>query len=308
MTELSLTAAFARGLGPLDARFSKGLSVVLGASPDDLASLCELLAGVRPARQGSVTLDGDDVGNRASARRRVLSLLRDEELFARTSVRDALTEACELRRSRAAVEEWLSEAGLSDLGQRAPQRLSPHERRAAALAFALGADDAAAVALYEPLLLVPRVSERFVLERCWSRAERAAVVVLTTSLEHALRFGGSLFWLERGRLQGPSQSTPRAVHWFTLRVQSASAQQLADALTQDADVSSVGFDGQRSTSELWVRGTDPERLSACVCRHARALGVAIDGLRPALPTLESVLLSRAGWTDPSYHPAPGASQ
>jgi ABC-type sugar transport system ATPase subunit len=152
MTELCLTAAFARGLGPLDARFSNGLSVVLGASPDDLASLCELLAGVRPARQGSVTLEGDDVGKRAGARRRVLSLLREAELFARGSVRDALTEACELRRSRAAVEDWLSAAGLSALGQRAPRSLSLHARRAAALAFALGADDATAHALYDNIV------------------------------------------------------------------------------------------------------------------------------------------------------------
>ncbi len=150
-----------------------------------------------------MTIDGDDVGNRASARAARTLLLGEEEPSARGSVRDALTEACELRRSRAAVEEWLSAAGLSDLGQRAPQRLSPHERRAAALAFALGADDAARCT-YEPLLLVPRVSERFVLERCRSRAS-ARSWSLTTSLEHALRFGGSPFWLERGRLQGPSR-------------------------------------------------------------------------------------------------------
>ena len=70
----------------------------------------------------------------------------------------------------------------------------------------------------------------------------------------------------------------------------------------------VGFDARRSTHELWVRGPEPERLAAAIARHARSLGVALDGLRPALPTLESVLLSRAGWTDPSYHPAPGASR
>ena len=68
MTELHLDHAFAHGLGPLDTRFSIGLSVVLGASADDLASLCELLAGVRPARRGRVLLDGDDLGSRPSAR------------------------------------------------------------------------------------------------------------------------------------------------------------------------------------------------------------------------------------------------
>lgn len=290
----------------MEARFSVGLSVVLGASPDDLASLCELFAGVRPTRSGSVTLGGDDVGTRPSARRRVLSLFREEELFARRTVSEALSEICALRGSPAAVEEWLSDAGLPDLGRRAPERLLPGERRAAALSLALGADGAALLALYEPLLLLPRVSERFVIERCRSRAEHAVVVVFTTSLEHALRFGGSLYWLERGRLQGPSQTAARVVPGFTLRVQSSSARELAEALAQDPDVSSVGFEPRRSASELWVRGADPERLAACVCRHARSLGAAIDGLRPALPTLESVLLSRAGWTDPSYHLAPGA--
>lgn len=305
MTELHLDHAFAHGLGPLDTRFSIGLSVVLGASADDLASLCELLAGVRPARRGRVLLDGDDLGSRPSARRRVLSLLRDEELFARNTVQEALAEASALRGSHASVEDWLSEAGVADLAQRAPANLSPGERRAASLALALG-DRADLVALYEPLLLVPRVPERFVLERCRSRAERALVVVLTTSLDHALRLGGSVLWLERGRLRGPTEAAPGVLHWFTARVKAATAQPLADALAQDPDVSGVVFDAQRNASELWVQGADPERVAACICRLAHALGMALDGLRPALPTLESVLLSRAGWTEPSYHAALGA--
>ncbi len=306
MTELRLTHAFAHGLGPLNAQFSIGLSVVLGASPRDLSSLCELLAGVRPPRQGHVTLDGEELGDRPSARRRVLSLLADEELLARSSVREALSEACTLRGSRPAVDGWLAEAGVADLGSRSPGNLSPDERRAAVLSLALGTEAAALVTLYEPLLLVPRVSERFLIEGCRRRAEQAVVVVLTTSIEHALRLGGAVFWLERGRIEGPAEAAPGGLHWFTLSVRGGDAEALAGALAQDPDVGGVGFDRQRNAAELWVRGSDPERLAACIGRHAHTLGIALDTLRPALPTLESVLLSRAGWTDPSYHRAAGA--
>lgn len=306
MTELLLTHAFAHGLGPLNAQFSSGLSVVLGASPRDLSSLCELFAGVLPPRHGRVTLDGEELGNRPRARRRVLSLLADEEPFARTSVREALSEACALRGSRPAVDAWLAEAGVADLGARSPENLSSDERRAVALSLALGAEDADLVTLYEPLLLVPRVSERFLIEKCRRRAERGIVIVLTTSIEHALRLGGAVFWLERGRLQGPVEAAAGALYWFTLSVRGGDAQALAGALAQDPDVGGVGFDAQRNAAELWVRGSDPERLAACIGRHARALGIALDALRPALPTLESMLLSRAGWTDPSYHGAAGA--
>jgi ABC-type thiamine transport system ATPase subunit len=303
MTELRLTHAFAQGLGPLNAQFSVGLSVVLGASPKDLSSLCELLAGVRPPRHGRVTLDGEELGKRPSARRHVLSLLADEELFARSSVREALSEACALRGSPPAVDAWLARAGVADLGSRCPENLSPDERRAVVLSLALGAEDAALVTLYEPLLLVPRVSERFLIEACRRRAEQAVVVVLTTSIEHALRLGGAVSWLERGRLEGPAEAAPGALHWFTLSVRGGDAEALGGALSQEADVAGVGFDRHRNAAELWVHGADPERLAACIVRHARALGIALDTLRPALPTLESVLLSRAGWTDPNYHAA-----
>jgi len=307
MAELHLTSAFARGLGPLDARFSTGLSVVLGASEDDLASLCELLTGVLPARRGGVLLDGEDVGDRPGARRRIVSLLREEELLGGERVSDSLAAVCSLRGSSAATDDWLARAGLPDLAGRRPEALSPAERRAAALALALGTEDAAALVLYEPLSLAPRFSERYLLERTRERSERAVVVVLTTSLEHALSFGGALYWLERGRLQAPSQATPRASHSFTLLVWSSAAEKLAEALANDTEVGAVGFDARRAT-ELWLQGPELERLASAVCRHARALGVTITSLRPGLPPLESVLLSRAGWTDAGYHFSRGAER
>jgi ABC-type taurine transport system ATPase subunit len=86
------------------------------------------------------------------------------------------------------------------------------ERRSLGLALALAHESARLLVLYEPLgtSSVATSSVHAELER--ATAGGATVLVLTTSVESALAFGGPSVWLERGVLRGaPLAALPEAV-------------------------------------------------------------------------------------------------
>jgi ABC-type thiamine transport system ATPase subunit len=301
MSELVLEAAYARGLGPLNARFSRGLQLVLARAPADLAALAELLAGVLPARRGRVTLEGEDVGRTPARRREIAALLLDEELIAARDVRTALATVCSLRGISESVEALLAALGASQLSPRDPRTLDARERRLLALSLALGQTSSRVVVLADPLSLASEVGERFLIDACHRLSETAIVIVLTASLTDALQIGGRVWWLERGRLQPLGHGERPSVHQPGLVVRSQTARQLARELETDPAVLSLSYDATRAPYELTLRGPELEALALAVLRTANTLGARLDALHPELPTLDSALLARAGWIDPSYH-------
>jgi ABC-type thiamine transport system ATPase subunit len=301
MSDLVLEAAFARGLGPLDARFSKGLQLVLARAPADLAALAELLAGVLPARRGRVTLEGDELGRTPARRREVAALLLDEELIAAPDVRTALATACALRGVTESAEALLAPLGAAPLLARDPRTLDARERRLVALSLALGQTSSRAVVLADPLALAPEVGERFLIDTCHRLSETAIVIVLAPSLTDASQIGGRVWWLERGRLQPTGRGERPFVHPPGLVVRSQTARSLARELETDPAVASLAYDETRAPYELTLRGPELEALASAAARAANRLGARLDGLHPELPTLDSALLARAGWIDPSYH-------
>jgi ABC-type thiamine transport system ATPase subunit len=310
VSELVLQKAFAGGLGPLVARFTPGLHVVLGASTRDLGTLAELLGGLTTARRGRVLLDQRDIGRDPECRRRLAAVLADEELPAARDVLGALALSAELRQTALSPEGVLREAGLSALGSRDPKSLDATERREVALAFALGVPYPALVTLFDPLPLAARTGEDFLLGRCRERAKTSIVVVLSPSLSDAVKFGGKLWWLDRGRLEAAEKTAHPVIQPPVLLVRADSARRLSEELALDANVVSVHFDEARAPREFRITGTDLEALSVALSRAASGAAVSVESVSVELPALDSVVLARAGWVDPSYHGAartPGGS-
>lgn len=301
MSELVLASAFARGLGPLNARFDPGLHLVLARAPDDRAALSELCAGVLPARRGAVTLDGDPIGNTPARRREIAALLADEELLAERDVRTSLSAACSLRGLSASPDALLARAGQLALAARDPRTLLAREKRRIACALSLAQTGCKVLVLCEPLTLAPELDELLVIEAARELSHSAIVIVLTATLGDALKFGGRVWWLERGRLEPPATHERPVWPQNALVIRTAAAEQLASTLRSDAAVVEALFEPDRTPFELVLRGHDIEALSLAVTRAARAAGITIDGLYPELPSLDSTLLARAGWVHPSYH-------
>src|SRR5690606_4811775 len=239
--------------------------------------------------------------------KRIAAVLADEELLPGRSVREALAHALALRGIPGSADAMLEEAGASALAPRDPTRLDGRERRLVAFALALALRDAPLLALADPLGLAPSVAHDVVLEHCRARAEHAVVLVTTPSLADAVRLGGDCRFLERGRL-APAANGTAAIAPQGLVVRSEAARRLASLLAEDSSVHSVVFDEQRTPREVVVRGDDVEALARALARVAATGELAIESVTLETPTLESVLLTRAGFTHPSFHARPTSTR
>jgi ABC-type thiamine transport system ATPase subunit len=305
MSELALHGVFAHGLGPLEARFETGLNVVLGSALTDLSTLAELLAGATGPRVGRISLDGHAIDGRPARGYELASLLDREELFDAENVGDAIEQMCSLRGSSLSSELMLREARISAFASRKPRNLDAWERRAVALCLALALEPLKLLTLFDPFALSPDIDPRFITERCRARAERAIVVVLVPSVTDAMRLGGKVFWLERGRLEGPKTEGQPNATLPGLVVRSEAAATLAERLASEPEVGRVDYDAARAPHDLVVRGADLEALALSLLRAVERAGAHVESISTEMPALDSVLLARAGWTDAAYHPRPG---
>lgn len=283
MSVLELNQVVDERLGPLSFRFQSGLSVVVGDSEGALGRLVELLAGVRRARHGHALLDGRDVFDTPSARRRISSLLPSEQLLPAPSVREAERLAAELRDATLKGKSPLLENGLERFAGLPPERLGPSERRAVALALALGLDSADAVLLHDPFALRGWIAATLIAARCRALAQARCVVITTPHLDDAMALGGSACVFERGQLfpaAGIAVSTrPSAA----LGVRSPDAQRLSTLLANHPAVQRVGFDERRSPSELSLHGAELTALSRALCEVVAAERIELEAFAPLVP-------------------------
>jgi ABC-type multidrug transport system ATPase subunit len=264
------------------------------------------LSGAAPARAGQLSLDGHALDRRSGRAHELASLLDQEELLDADSVGEAIEQACALRGSAQSSELMLREARLSAFAARKPRLLSPRERRIVALGLSLSLEPLKLLTLYDPFALCPDVEPRFIAERCRARAERAIVIVLTPAVSDAYRLGGKVFWLERGRLEGPKAYGHPTPGLPGLVVRSEAAAALSERLRSEPEVSVVDYDAVRSPLELVLRGPDLEALALALMRAAERAGARIESISTEMPALDSVLLARAGFTDAAYHQRPVA--
>lgn len=282
MTRLELRAIKDGGFGPLSLPFDAGLWVLLGDSLSSLARLFEIAAGVRRARQGHALLDGHDVFESASARRKIASLLPVEALLPASRVSESLALAAQLRGVTLDSTELLARCGLSRFANSPPEALGPVERRAVALASALALETTDALLLHDPFSLHALVPKELVIARCHELSPRACVLVTTTRLEDALALGGATCRLERGRLLPHVGLAANKAHGSGLVVRTTEAPRLARLLAEHATVR-VLFDEQHSPRELRIFGGDLSALARTLCEVARAEQIVLEALMPLVP-------------------------
>lgn len=114
---------------------------VLGPNGSGKSTLLEAVAGLLPARAGSVAIGGEDRTRVAPERRRVGYLVQDYGLFPHLTVRDNVRFGmpAPLRRARY-DDELLARLRIGELASRRPGGLSGGERQRVALARALATE------------------------------------------------------------------------------------------------------------------------------------------------------------------------
>ena len=120
--------------------------VIMGPSGSGKSSLLAFVAGLLEpplTARGRVRLQGQDISDWPTERRRVGLLFQDDLLFPHLSVRDNLLFAARAGDRRARVrhaDDALAQAGLAGMGDRAPASLSGGQRARVSLLRALLAE------------------------------------------------------------------------------------------------------------------------------------------------------------------------
>ncbi|MFC7069407.1 ABC transporter ATP-binding protein [Halobaculum lipolyticum] len=123
--------------------------VVLGPSGSGKTLLLETVAGFHP-NDGTVSLDGESIGDRAPERRDFGFVFQDYALFPHMTVAENAAYGVRYRDDHADPEALLAELGVGDLADRYPPTLSGGEKQRVALARALAVRPAVML-LDEPL-------------------------------------------------------------------------------------------------------------------------------------------------------------
>jgi thiamine transport system ATP-binding protein len=115
---------------------------LLGPSGSGKSTLLRVIAGLVRPDAGTVAIDGHDVGDLPTHRRRVGMVFQDEQLFPHLSVRDNVAFGLKMAESPAAdrrrrADELLALVGLDGFGDRAIDRLSGGEAKRVAVARSL---------------------------------------------------------------------------------------------------------------------------------------------------------------------------
>lgn len=306
MSQLTLSAVYGAVLRGVSGSFGPGLHVWLGAEPDGTEDLIELCAGVRLPRRGRLLLDGQPPGASPSARRAIASLLpwEHDELSGRVEHWAALLGALRGFDVAAALRRYCPQLGP----ERPLASLSSSERRALALAVALGLPEPQLVALHEPLSAAGSASGA-VLERLQQLAERTPVLLTTRSAEDARRLGGQLSVLERGVLvRDPRDAWPSAVTpglRVELWLECDAPRRLLAELVSSPEVERASFDAAQG-GRIQVVGSELERLALAVSRAALAARVELRALRAGSPDLAAVHGASAGLAQAAYRAAQSA--
>lgn len=287
---LELSRVFSRRLTGFDLMAESGIHVVLGAPADGAAELMEIAAGVLKPASGRVRVAGAAPFSSPEARRRLATLLFDEELPPGRTVSDAIRCVLGTRSDPRSQEDVLARFGLLAWATRSPATLGFDERRSVAAALALGHVGASVMVLAEPLAL--RGIERgHVVEAISAAAERGATVLTTTAnVRDAIELGGMTHWLERGRINRslPAAQIDSLLPGSPVRLVAhcSDVRRLAARLTGDPDVFSIGYDLGREPGRLVVEGADPSRVALSLLRASRETGVELEAVMPRTPPLE----------------------
>lgn len=304
---LELRQVDAPPLRGIDLELAAGLHVVLGAEADGSRELVEIVSGVRRPQRGTVRVLGRDPFRTPAVRRRIASLLAEEQLPHAATVEQLVGHALALHAQPASdALRALSDAGIEAWRTRRPSSLDAHERRTVALAIALAQAPALLVA-HEPLARVAAVERGRVIERLNALAAKDTCVLCTTSSPRdALELTDAVWLLEAGRLtRRPSPARRELVpgHAAEFLVHAEDARSLGRRLSEDPAVKAVEWDDERTPGQLRVRGDDAAASARAIVRAAAAGAHTLTRLTLVPPSLSSVRAATHALAQAAYEHA-----
>jgi len=180
---------------------------LLGSSGAGKSTLLNLLAGLLPVQEGSMTIAGRDVSNVPPAARGVTQVFQFPVLYDSMSVLDnlAFPLRCAGRRAREARQRARDIAGrleIDALLSRRPARLSLFEKQLVAIGKALVRPDVGVVLLDEPLTAAEPVRKWRLRQtlKGLQRESGATMIYVTHDQTEALTFADRISVLHQGRV------------------------------------------------------------------------------------------------------------
>jgi ABC-type transport system involved in cytochrome c biogenesis ATPase subunit len=291
-----------------DLELAPGRYVVLSSEREPLADLVAVLCGREPPRQGKVLVDGAAPAASPSLRRKLAALLPDEALPPAKTVSQSLEKALAARgASSGAAASLLEDAGLARLAALAPAALGARATRSVALALALAHSSAELFALHEPLATL--VTPSFVLARLDEHTARGAIVLAaTTSPADATLLGGAWLCVELGRVRATLGPAPRLGigPWQQVSIETPNARELAQLLHESPH--GLSSELGASARSLKVSGPALDVTVREVIALARSHQLEISRIEAAVPPVEALMASRAGFARGAYEAARSAAQ
>ncbi len=182
------------------------ISVVLGRNRSGKTRLCRLLAGLEPLEEGSVRLDGEEIGQLSPGERSVALVYQSFVNYPNLTVAENIASPLRAKgtrkaRMRARVRELAEQLGIEDLLGRYPPQLSGGQQQRVAIARAL-AKEARVLVLDEPLVNLDfKLREAFEGElRGMLQAEDLVVVYTTCDPRDAFNLGDAVLLLDKHAL------------------------------------------------------------------------------------------------------------
>lgn len=186
---------------------SESYCCLMGRTGSGKTTIMESICGLRPIKEGTITIDGVDVTEFKPGARGIGFVPQDGALFSTMTVGQQLAFALMIRKyDKELIEErvnTLSELlGISHLLERAPQGLSGGERQCVALGRALSFRPSV-LCLDEPLSSLDDQTREIMISLLKTIRQETKVTVLhiTHSFEEAKRLGDCYMYLKEGGVQ-----------------------------------------------------------------------------------------------------------
>lgn len=296
MTILSLIDVFVGPLTGVTWTADIGMHVVLTEPADFGATFVEVISGVRKPKRGQIRVQGADPSRSPAMRRRIATVLADEQAPDGRSLVSALRAEFRMRGIDLEPSDVLGAWGLEGWRDADPSRLDNAERRAVALATALSLPSAQLVGIVEPFSDVAQLSREQIRDHL-VRASASACVVCTTAVPRdATELGGQVALAREGKLvslEAPLAEPLSALSGYFM-VTAARPRDLLRALVSDPAVFGIQWRGG-AADQVLVWSPHGQRLAMAIVRAAFESRCGVRAITPASPSLDLVEAAHAGW-------------
>ena len=268
----------------LDFILGAGLHAIVGTPDDGTLAIAGQVSGLEPRSAGDVSVRGGDPWRDPAVRRSIGATFLKSHLPTMGRVGALLAQIDGLRGGDHA-SRGLARLGLAQWHDRKLVTMSPRELRALELVVAVSTPAPAALVLTEPGADIAPLDWQGLRESLLeARAAGACVIVVTASMSDAVELTETLHLFERGRIVRwvPADQMGALVpgRGIELRVEVDYPRLIVAPLTDDPDVTGIGWDQEGRKSVLSVRGEDVDCVALAVARAALATGTNVRAIAP----------------------------